>query len=73
MIRSPGAMMIVVNIPEKAPAAKSWVNESLSVGFFCCKCLPRPKPKKLNANIGAIPVSGAPMPIKYHIEGVINI
>lgn len=61
-MRSPGAMIDVVKMPENAPAANSCVLVSCSSGDFCCKRFPKPNPKKLMAKIGATPVNGADMP-----------
>lgn len=36
---------------------------TFSSGVFCCNRLPRPKPKKLIANMGATPAIGADMPL----------
>uniref|UniRef100_A0A182FEU2 Uncharacterized protein n=1 Tax=Anopheles albimanus TaxID=7167 RepID=A0A182FEU2_ANOAL len=63
LIRSPGAITVVVKTPEIAPATNSCVLESSSSGVCCCNRFPMPKPKKLTAKIGATPVIGADMPL----------
>lgn len=54
--------VLVVKIPENAPAAKSCVLVNCSSGVFCCKRFPNPNPKKLIAKMGATPVNGADIP-----------
>lgn len=71
-MRSPGAIIEVVKIPENAPARNSCVRVSLSSGELICNRFPTPNPMKLIANIGATPAIGAPIPGKNVIE-VLNI
>jgi hypothetical protein len=61
-MRSPGAIIEVVKIPEKAPARNSCVRVNWSSGDFICNRFPTPYPMKLIANIGATPAIGAPIP-----------
>ena len=65
LIRSPGAIIAVVKIPENPPANPNWkaFNSELPVAPRI-KVLPKSLPKKLRAKIGATPTNGAPMPAK---------
>jgi hypothetical protein len=63
-MRSPGAIIEVVKIPENAPARNNCVKVNLSSGELICNRFPTPNPMKLIANIGATPAIGAPIPEK---------
>ena len=62
LILSPGAMIEVVNTPEIAPATASCRKFNSWSVWVCCSFFPNPKPAKLNANMGATPMIGAPIP-----------
>ena len=62
LILSPGAMIEVVNTPEIAPATASCCKFNSWSGCVCCSFFPNPNPAKLNANMGATPTIGAPIP-----------
>ena len=64
-MRSPGAIIAVVNTPARHPALNSWTALSSCSGVFCCRRLPMPKPKKHTANMGVTPMRGAAIPMKF--------
>ena len=61
-MRSPGAMMPVVNTPATMPALKSCSTVSSWSGRVCCSRFPMLLPRKQTANMGVTPTSGAAMP-----------
>ena len=64
-IRSPGAIIVVVRIPEKPPAAancRAFRSFEPVPEMSLTSCLPQSKPKKLKAKMGAVPTKGAPIP-----------
>lgn len=62
LIRSPGAMITVVIMPEKPPAADNWATLNSWLGWDLSRFLPKSLPKKLKAKMGATPTRGAAIP-----------
>lgn len=66
LMRSPGAIIIVVKMPENPPAADNWATLKSWLGWDFNRFLPKSLPKKLRANMGATPTKGAAIPAKTY-------